>query len=61
MLEIEFISDCIAHNESVTVIMMNGYQFRCRIVGEDGECIIVESDGKQSLIFKNAISTITRR
>ncbi len=43
----------------VTLFLMNGFQMRGTIAGYDQDSILVWSDGKQSMIYKHAISTIT--
>ena len=42
----------------VTVFLMNGFQMRGEIRGFDSYIVMVESDGKQQMIYKHAISTI---
>ena len=42
----------------VTVFLMNGFQMRGTISGFDSFTVILNSDGKQNLIYKHAISTI---
>lgn len=42
----------------ITVILMNGYQMRGIIRGFDSFIVILESDGKQQMIYKHAISTM---
>lgn len=42
----------------VTVILMNGYQMRGIIRGFDSFIVILESDGKQQMVYKHAISTM---
>lgn len=41
-----------------TVFLMNGFQMRGQIVGFDDSVVILESEGRQQMIFKHAISTI---
>ena len=43
----------------VTVIMVNGFQMRGEIRGFDNFVVLVDADGKQQMIYKHAISTIT--
>lgn len=43
---------------SVTVFLINGFQMRGQVVGFDSFTVVINSDGKQQLIFKHAISTI---
>ena len=42
----------------VTVFLMNGFQLRGIIRGFDAFVVIVDSDGKQQMIYKHAISTV---
>ena len=43
---------------NVTVFLMNGFQMRGIITGYDPFVVVLDSDGKQQLIYKHAISTI---
>ena len=43
----------------VTTFLMNGFQMRGVIAGFDAFVVILESEGKQQIIYKHAISTIT--
>ncbi len=42
----------------LTVYLTNGFQFKGIVKGFDSYIVILESDGKQELVFKHAISTI---
>ena len=42
----------------VTVFLMNGFQLKGCIRAFDSFVVMVESEGKQQMIFKHAISTI---
>lgn len=42
----------------VTVFLMNGFQIHGVIGGYDSFVVILNSDGKQQMIYKHAISTI---
>ena len=42
----------------VTMFLMNGYQLRGIITAFDPYVVVVNSDGKQQVIYKHAISTI---
>lgn len=44
---------------AVTVFLTNGFQLRGVIKGFDNFTVLIESDGKQQLIFKHAISTFS--
>ncbi|MFA5576078.1 MAG: RNA chaperone Hfq [Tissierellaceae bacterium] len=43
---------------SITVFLVNGYQIKGQVKGFDNYTIVLESDDKQQLIYKHAISTI---
>lgn len=43
---------------SLTVFLMNGFQLHGTVKGYDGFTVLLDSDGKQQLIYKHAISTI---
>ena len=42
----------------VTVFLVNGFQMRGIVTGFDSFVVILESDGKQQMLYKLAISTI---
>ena len=42
----------------VTVFLMNGFQMKGIVRGFDSFVVMVESEGRQQMIFKHAISTI---
>ena len=42
----------------VTVFLMNGFQMHGVISGYDSFVVVLDSDGKQQMIYKHAISTI---
>ncbi len=42
----------------VTMFLMNGFQMRGVVRGFDGFTVVLDSEGKQQLIYKHAISTI---
>ena len=43
---------------SVTVFLVNGFQMRGVVTGIDSFVVMLESDGKQQMLYKHAISTI---
>lgn len=43
----------------VTVFLVNGFQMRGTITGFDPFTVVLLSEGKQNLIYKHAISTIS--
>ena len=44
--------------QNITVFLTNGFQMRGVITGFDSFVVILESDGKQQMLYKHAISTI---
>ncbi len=43
----------------VTVYLLSGYQMRGTVRGFDNFVIMLDCDGKQSMVYKHAVSTIT--
>ena len=43
---------------SVTIFLMNGYQFKGYVKGFDSYIVILDCEGKQNAVYKHAISTI---
>ncbi len=43
----------------VTIHLTNGFQLRGLVKGFDNFTVILESEGKQMMIYKHAISTVT--
>lgn len=44
--------------ENVTMFLMNGFQMRGKITGFDSCVVVLDTDGKQQIIYKHAISTV---
>lgn len=44
---------------AVTVYLTNGFQLKGLVKGFDNFTVVLETDGRQQLIYKHAISTIT--
>ena len=42
----------------LTVFLVNGFQLRGVVTGFDSFTVVLDSEGKQQLIYKHAISTI---
>ena len=45
-------------NIPVTMFLTNGFQIRGNVRGFDSYVILVETDGKQQMIYKHAVSTV---
>ena len=46
-------------NTQATFYLINGFQLKGLVKGFDNFIVLVESDGRQQMIYKHAISTIT--
>ncbi|WP_281998506.1 RNA chaperone Hfq [Priestia flexa] len=53
----QFLNQLRKENIYVTVFLLNGFQLRGLIKGFDNFTVILDSEGKQQLIYKHAIST----
>jgi len=53
-----FLNQARKERLTVTMFLMNGFQLRGIIRGFDAFVVIVDTDGKQQLIYKHAISTV---
>ena len=53
-----FLAQARRERRTVTLFLMNGFQMRGVITGFDAFAVVLDSDGKQQLIYKHAISTI---
>ena len=53
-----FLNQLRKDRSSVTMFLMNGFQLHGVIKGSDGFTVVLDSDGKQQLIYKHAISTV---
>ena len=42
----------------VTLFLMNGFQMRGIVTGYDPFVVVLDSDGRQQVIYKHAISTV---
>ena len=42
----------------VTMFLVNGFQFKGIVKGFDSYVVILDSEGKQQVVYKHAISTI---
>ncbi len=42
----------------ITVFLISGYQIKGLVKGFDAYTIIIDTDGKQQMIYKHAISTL---
>ena len=53
-----FLNQARKDRTTLTVFLMNGFQMRGIVRGFDSFTVVLETDGKQQLIYKHAISTL---
>ena len=54
-----FLNQARKENVGVVIHLVNGFQLKGNVKGFDSFTVILESMGKQQMIYKHAISTIT--
>ena len=57
-LQDSFLNQLRREKTTVTMFLMNGFQMHGTVRGFDGFTVVLDSDGKQQLIYKHAISTV---
>lgn len=57
-LQDSFLNQLRKDRLNVTMFLMNGFQLHGVIRAFDGFTLVLDSDGKQQLIYKHAISTV---
>lgn len=58
-LQDSFLNQVRKESIPVTIYLINGFQLKGTIRGFDNFTIVLDSNGKQQLIYKHAVSTIT--
>ena len=53
-----FLNQARRERSQITMFLMNGFQLHGIVRGFDNFTVVLESDGKQQLIYKHAISTV---
>ncbi len=53
-----FLNQARKEKVNLTVYLTNGFQFKGIVKGFDNYIIILDSDGKQNIVYKHAVSTI---
>ena len=54
-----FLNQARRERTPLTVFLVNGFQMRGIITGFDQFVIMLQSDGRQQMIYKHAVSTMT--
>ncbi|MDR1670043.1 MAG: RNA chaperone Hfq [Oscillospiraceae bacterium] len=53
-----FLNTARSKHMPLTIFLVNGFQIKGLVRGFDNFTVVVDSDGKQQMIYKSAISTI---
>lgn len=53
-----FLNQVRKEKQAITIFLVSGFQIRGIVTGFDNYTVVLDSDGKQELIYKHAISTI---
>ena len=57
-LQDAFLNQLRRERTNITVFLVNGFQMHGVIRAYDGFTVVLDSDGRQQLIYKHAISTV---
>lgn len=58
-LQDSFLNQVRKENVPVTIHLVNGFQIKGNVRGFDNFTVVLDSMGKQQMVYKHAISTIT--
>lgn len=58
-LQDSFLNQVRKDNIPVTIYLINGFQLKGMVKGFDNFTVILEFEGKQQMVYKHAISTIS--
>ena len=53
-----FLNQVRKDKTAITVFLLSGFQIKGIVTGFDNFTVVIDSEGKQQLIYKHAISTI---
>lgn len=54
-----FLNQVRKEHMPVTIFLTNGYQLKGSVKGFDNFTVVLDTEGKQQLVYKHAISTIS--
>ena len=54
-----FLNQVRKEHIGVTIYLTNGFQLKGLVKGFDNFTVVLDTDGKQQLVYKHAISTVT--
>ena len=58
-LQDSFLNQVRKEHIAVTISLTNGFQLKGMVKGFDNFTVVLDSEGKQQLVYKHAISTIS--
>ena len=58
-LQDSFLNQVRKENVAVTIHLLNGFQIKGNVKGFDNFTVVLDVAGKQQMVYKHAISTIT--
>lgn len=58
-LQDDLLDEIVNERVPVTLFLMNGFQIRGIVKDHDDAVIVIEAEGRQQIIYKHAISTIS--
>ncbi len=53
-----FLNEVRKNKSQITIFLVSGFQLKGYVTGFDAYTVMIDSDGKQQMIYKHAISTI---
>ena len=54
-----FLNQVRKENTVITIFLVNGFQLKGTVKGFDNYTIVLDSEGRQQMIYKHAVSTIS--
>ena len=54
-----FLNSVRKDHTTIVIYLINGFQIKGQVKGFDNYTVVVDSEGRQQLIYKHAISTIS--
>ena len=58
-LQDELLDELVEEKTPIAIFLMNGFQIRGTILDHDDAVIVIETEGKQQMIYKHAVSTVS--
>lgn len=58
-LQDNFLNQARKENVAITIHLLNGFQIKGNVKGFDNFTVLIDVQGKQQMVYKHAISTIT--